>query len=71
MDRLEAEARRRAIEGIEKPVFYKGKMCYRDEVDPATGERRGTGEPLLIRKSSDVLLMFLLKGARPEKYREN
>ena len=25
VDRLEQEARRRAIEGIEKPVFYKGK----------------------------------------------
>jgi hypothetical protein len=24
-DRLEAEARRRAVEGIEKPIFCKGK----------------------------------------------
>jgi hypothetical protein len=34
-------------------------------------ERRRTGELLLIRTYSGVLLMFLLKGARPEKYREN
>jgi hypothetical protein len=26
-DTLEAEARRRAVEGIKKPVFYKGEIC--------------------------------------------
>lgn len=51
-DRLEAEARRRAVEGVDEPVFYGGKPC-------------GT-----IRKYSDTLLIFLLKGALPEKYRE-
>ncbi len=51
-DALEMEARRRAVEGIEEPVFYKGEVC-------------GT-----IRKYSDTLLIFLLKGVRPEKYRE-
>lgn len=52
-DLLEQEARRRAYEGVDEPVFYKG-----DEV--------GT-----IRKYSDTLLIFLLKGLRPEKYRDN
>ena len=52
-DTLEAEARRRAIEGVEEPVFHKG-------------EQVGT-----LRKYSDVLLIFLLKGARPERYRDN
>lgn len=52
MDDLEQEARRRALEGVEEPVFYKGTPC-------------GT-----IRKYSDTLLIFLLKGGRPEKYRE-
>jgi hypothetical protein len=49
---LEREARRRAIEGTEKPVYQGGKLV-------------GT-----IREYSDTLLIFLLKGARPERYRE-
>lgn len=51
-DLLEKEARRRAVEGVERPVFHKGEECGR------------------IREYSDHLLMFLLKGVRPEKYRE-
>ena len=51
-DRLEQEARRRAIEGVSEPVFHKGEVV-------------GT-----VQKYSDTLLIFLLKGARPEKYRE-
>ena len=50
--RLEAEAKRRAVEGVEEPVFYQGKQCG------------------VIRRYSDVLLMFLLKGAMPDKYKE-
>ncbi len=49
-DRLEREAWRRAVEGVEEPVYYKGK-----QIDS-------------IRKYSDTLLIFLLKGNRPEKY---
>ncbi len=49
---LEGEARRRAFEGWDEPVFFKG-------------EEQGT-----VRKYSDTLLIFLLKGAAPEKYRE-
>ena len=53
VDVLEAEARRRAVEGIEEPVgWYKGQAG-------------GT-----VRRYSDTLLIFLLKGAAPEKYRE-
>lgn len=51
-DALEAEARRRAVEGVEEPVYQGGKQV-------------GT-----IRRYSDTLLIFLLKGARPEKYRD-
>lgn len=51
-EKLEQEARRRAIEGVGEPVFYKGEPC-------------GT-----VQKYSDTLLIFLLKGAMPEKYRE-
>ncbi len=52
-DHLEAEARRRAVEGVNEPVFYHGEVC-------------GT-----VRKYSDTLLIFLLKGARPDKFRDN
>lgn len=51
-DHLEAEARRRAVDGWDEPVFYQG-------------EKAG-----LVRKFSDTLLIFLLKGARPEKFRD-
>ena len=50
---LEDEGARRAMEGVDEPVFYKGDEC-------------GT-----VRKYSDTLLIFLLKGAMPEKYRDN
>lgn len=51
-DSLEAEARRRARDGVDEPVFYQGAVC-------------GT-----VRRYSDTLLIFLLKGAKPNKYRE-
>ena len=52
-DILEAEAKRRAVEGVEEPAgWYKGE---------AGG---------VVRKYSDTLLIFLLKGLRPEVYRE-
>lgn len=51
-DTLEHEARRRACDGVDEPVFYEGKKV-------AT-----------VRKYSDTLLIFLLKGARPEKFRD-
>jgi hypothetical protein len=53
VDVLEAEARRRAVDGWEEKVgWYKGQAG-------------GT-----VRRFSDTLLIFLLKGAVPEKYRE-
>ena len=51
-ERLEQEARRRAVEGTLKPVFHKGQECG------------------VIREYSDTLLIFLLKGALPDKYKE-
>lgn len=51
-ERLEQEARRRAVEGVKKPVFYQGKECG------------------VVNEYSDTLLIFLLKGAKPEKYKE-
>lgn len=52
-DLLEAEARRRAVDGVDEP----------------TGWFQGTPGGY-VRRYSDTLLIFLLKGARPEKYRE-
>jgi hypothetical protein len=49
-DRLEQEARRRAIEGTTEPVWYRGQKVG------------------AVQKYSDTLLIFLLKGCRPEKY---
>lgn len=49
-DRLEQEAWRRSMSGIEEPVYYGG-------------EQVGT-----VRRYSDTLLIFLLKGHRPEKF---
>lgn len=51
-DVLEAEARRRAVGGVDKPIFQGGVQV-------------GT-----IREYSDTLLIFLLKGNNPEKFRE-
>jgi hypothetical protein len=52
-DLLEAEARRRAVEGVEKPTgWHQGKPGG------------------YVREYSDLLLIFLLKGARPETYKD-
>ena len=57
-DMLEAEAWRRALEGVEQPVVKSGKAV----VDPATGET------ITVRRYSDVLLMLLLRGSKPGKF---
>lgn len=52
-DRLEFEARRRAVTGVDEPVgWYQGSPGG------------------MVKKYSDTLLIFLLKGARPAKYRD-
>jgi hypothetical protein len=52
LDQLEEEARRRAVDGVLKPVYQQG-------------HRVGT-----IKEYSDVLLITLLKGKRPDTFRE-
>ena len=49
---LEDEAKRRAVQGVEEPVFHRGEICGK------------------VRKYSDTLLIFLMKGAMPDKYKE-
>lgn len=53
VDVLEAEARRRAINGVKEPVGWH------------LGKPGG-----YVKRYSDTLLIFLLKGARPAVYRE-
>lgn len=60
VERLEAEARRRAVDGERRLKFDKGQAI----LDP------DTGEPYIEREKSDTLLIFLLKAHAPEKYRD-
>ncbi len=69
-DALEAEAVRRAHEGITKPIFHGGKRAI-DVVQNPDGsiKRDETGKPIgipaAVREYSDTLLIFLLKGRNP------
>jgi hypothetical protein len=58
-DRLEEEARRRAVEGVQEPLVSAGKIVRDDD-----------GQPIAIRRYSDTLLIALLKAHRPEKFRD-
>lgn len=57
---LEDEAWRRAFDGVEKPVIYKGEQALDKD-----------GNPLFIKEYSDHLMTVLLNGNFPEKYRYN
>lgn len=57
-DTLEAEAVRRAMQGVKRFKFYQGKPI----LDPETKR------PYYEHDYSDVLLIFLLKGLKPERY---
>ena len=77
-DALEHEARRRALEGWDEPVFHQGRPCgfWIDEKGRVYGDKekkpaKAKFVPVGVRKFSDTLLIFLLKGNRPKKFREN
>jgi len=55
-DRLEDEARRRAIEGVPEPLVSAGKLVRDDD-----------GQPITVRRYSDNLLIALLKAHRPPR----
>lgn len=59
VDDLELEARRRALEGCERPVFGSG------------GPGVGSVQVGSVVEYSDTLMVFLLKAHRPAVYREN
>lgn len=50
-DVWEAEAKRRAVDGFDRPIYQGGKLVGHE------------------RQFSDTLLMFLLNGAKPERYK--
>jgi hypothetical protein len=52
-DRLQDEARRRAIEGVAEPLVSAGKLVRGDD-----------GQPIMIQRYSDNLLLALLKARR-------
>jgi len=62
---LEAELFNRVYQGTDEPVIYQGELCY--QKDKAG---RKTDKPLTIKRKSDTLLIFALKGKKPEVYRD-
>lgn len=61
-DAMEIEARRRAVQGVKRTIYVRSGT---------DDDRRPVYEKQEIREYSDTLLIFLMKGARPEKYRDN
>jgi hypothetical protein len=55
-DRLEDEARRRAVEGVAEPLVSAGKLVRGDD-----------GQPITVRRYSDNLLLALIKARRPPR----
>lgn len=72
---LEAEARRRAEHGVDEPVIHQGQLMgswVNAKGEVVTKDAPGAKLiPLTIKKYSDTLLIFLMKGAKPQKYRDN
>ena len=63
-DKVESELLHRAVTGLVRHKFYKGQpIQYKD---PATGKV----VPYTEREPSDNLLMFWLKGRRPEIFKD-
>lgn len=60
VDVLEQEAKRRAVEGVTKPVVQGGRVVT-----------DALGFPILLHEYSDALLALLLKAKKPAVYREN
>lgn len=75
-DYLESEARRRAVEGWEEPVIYKGQPSMTPVLDSdgklvLNDDGEVIYKPLTVVKKDSNILMLLLKAARPDKYRDN
>lgn len=80
VDTAEEELWRRAVKGYDEPLTHQGRISWRvREVFDADGqvvgrevERDADGRPIpeTVRKHSDALLMFLLKGRRKKVFAE-
>ena len=84
VERLELEAYRRAVVGVDEPVIYQGALTYVAQRDASGAIIRdadgvplpqldgfGNPKPVAIKKYSDGLLTLLLKGKAPNVYRDN
>lgn len=72
-DTLEAEAWRRARDGVDEPVIYQGELSgvWVDRRGNIVDEDDDAQQiPLTVKKYSDSLLQFLLRGCRPAKFRD-
>lgn len=76
IEQLEIEARRRAMEGVGRLKFYQGQLIM-VELRDAAGQvviDAETKQPVMVpyveHEYSDQLLMFMLRAARPDVYRE-
>lgn len=63
-DSLEYALRRRAMEGVREPLFYKGEPVLWPPGHPQAGKQ---AYKVTYPEASH---MFLLRGAKPEKYRD-
>lgn len=71
-DTLEDEATRRAVQGVNEPIIYKGRQQYEINQDGTfVLDEEGSRIPLCVNRKSDLLIMFLLKGRRPIRFRDN
>jgi len=73
IDKAEAEAYRRAVQGWHEPVIDKGRLAWaykrnEDGTFEAILDANGQPVPLTVRKHSDGLLTFVLKGRRRNVY---
>jgi hypothetical protein len=64
---VDREIRRRAVEGIEEPVVYQGRISY----ERVRVGKKYVKKPVTINRKSDILLMFYAKSKRPNVYRDN
>lgn len=81
VERMEVEAHRRAILGVDEPLVHQGHITYqRDHTQPRDLvtklhpyklDKEGERIPVTVKKYSDSLTALLLKAHARDKYREN
>ena len=72
-DLLEEEAHRRAYEGVSRPILHQGKPVFvwmKGKTIVPKGTKGAKKVALMEHDYSDTLLIFLLNGERPEKFKK-